>query len=173
VSAGFQLPRDVRRVLESLVAVVCPPEAMELGLAADLVDHVELTVGALPAPFRLGLVTGVRGFEVAALAWPPGRATRASRLSPELLERWFRMWIESPILPQRELTKAMRQVLTLAHYEHPIIQERIGYRPADWIAKVKTRRLAMYADDINRHQASLIAPDPLPGHAGKRRAGAA
>ena len=41
---SYQHPPLVRRVLESLVPVVCPPEAMELGLGADIVDHVALTI---------------------------------------------------------------------------------------------------------------------------------
>jgi len=41
------------------------------------------------------------------------------------------------------------------------VQKRMGYTPYEWIDKVKKKRLEVYSDDINKHQASLFAPDPL------------
>ena len=37
----------------------------------------------------------------------------------------------------------------------------MGYRPQQWIDKVTKRRLEVYSDDIQRHAASILAPDPL------------
>jgi len=156
-----------RRVLESLVPVICPPEATELGLGADIVDHVELTMGALPGLFRAGLVAGIAGYDAAAALWPPAHGHLAHMLSPELARRWFESWLHGPTPMQRELVKGIKQVMTLAHYEHPVIQERLGYRPQQWIEKVKRRRLEVYADDIGKHHASITAPDPLPRRGGR------
>lgn len=154
---------SARKVLESLVPVICPPEAMELGLTNDIVDHVELTMGALPPRFRQGFVLGLETYDLAALLWWPGRRRRAHKLPRHLAVRYFERWRHGPTPIHRQLAIAMKQLLSLAHYEQPVIQERMGYRPHEWIETVKRRRLEVYADDVAKHARSLIEPDPLPG----------
>jgi hypothetical protein len=162
ILGDYRHPPRVRRVLESLAAVVCPPEAVELGLTGAIVDHAELSMRALPAALRAGLVAGSLAYDTAAMAWPPARGRRAAALPRDLAERWYLIWAHSPLLPQRQLIMGMKQLLCLAHYEQPAIQESIGYTPDAWIDKVKRRRLMTYSDDIRRHDESLLAPDPLP-----------
>jgi hypothetical protein len=170
VSASpFRAPRHVRRVLESLVAVVCPPEAVELGLEGAIVDHAEQTMGALPALFRAGLLTGLTAYDQAARVWPPARGKAAHDLPLHLRSRWYLAWLGGLTPVQRELAKAVKQVLVLGHYEQAEIQERLGYRPQQWIDKVKKKRLEVYSDEIARHEASILAPDPLPRPGAKRR----
>jgi hypothetical protein len=159
----YQHPPVIRRIWESLVPVICPPEAVELGLGADIVDHVGLTMGALPDRFRQGLTLGLYTYDLGALAFLPGRGTRAHKLAPALAEQYFVSWLTGPTPVHRQLAIALKQLLSLAHYEQPAVQEQMGYRPTEWIEKVKKRRLDVYADEVDRHQQSLIAPDPLPG----------
>lgn len=154
---------SARKVLESLVPVICPPEAVELGLTTDIVDHVELTMSALPPRFRQGLLLGLETYDLAAVLWWPGRRRRAHRLPRHLAARYFERWLHGPTPIHRQLAIGVKQLVALAHYEQPVIQERLGYRPDGWIEKVKRRRLDVYADDIAKHQRSLIEPDPLPG----------
>jgi hypothetical protein len=157
----YQHPAVVRRVLESLVPVVCPPEAIELGLGADIVDHVGLTMSVVPPLFRRGLVLGLTTYDVSALAWLPGRGRRAHQLSPALATRWFERW-EHGITPvQRELVKAVAQLLKFGCYEQPAMLDRLGYTPQAWIDKVTRRRLQVYSDDIRKAEAAIVAPDPL------------
>jgi len=169
----YQHSPRIRRVLESLVPVICPPEARELGIGADIVDHVALTMGVLPPLFRRGFVLGIATYDLAALAWLPGRGRRAHALPPDLATRYFESWRHGPTPIHRQLAIAMKQLLSLAHYEQPAAQARLGYTPAAWIDQVKKRRLELYADDIARHQASLIAPDPLPGIKPRKKSGVA
>ena len=158
---SYQHPALVRRILESLVPVICPPDAMELGLGADIVDHVGLTMSVIPPLFRQGLIAGLITFDTSAMLWLPARGKRAHQLSPELATRWFETW-EHGITPvQRELAKAIAQLLKLGCYEQPAMQEKLGYRPAAWIDEVKRRRLTVYGDDVRRAEAAVIAPDPL------------
>ncbi len=159
----YDHPPVIRRIWESLVPVICPSEAIALGIGADIVDHVGLTMGALPIRFRQGLTLGLYTYDLGALVFLPGRGTRAHKLAPALAERYFVSWLTGPTPVHRQLAIALKQLLSLAHYEQPAVQERMGYRPTEWIEQVKKRRLAVFAEDINRHQASLIAPDPLPG----------
>ena len=158
---SYQHPPQVRRLLESLVAVVCPPEAVELGLTAAIVDHVQLTMGALPAPFRAGLVVGLTTYDLSSVAWPAARGKRAHQLSPELADRWFLRWEHGWTPIEREMTKAVGQLLKLACYEQPEMQARLGYTPAAWIDQVKRRRLDVYGDDVRQAEAAITAPDPL------------
>lgn len=158
---GFAVPGPVRRVLESLVPVVCPREAVELGLVSDIVDHVTLTLGALAPLFRAGFVAGLITYDLSAKAWLPARGKSAHALPPELAVRWFQRWLDSNNPAFHQLAFAMKQLISLAHYEMPKVQEKMGYRPQQWIETVTKRRLEMYSDDVQRHQASLLAPDPL------------
>ncbi len=158
---SYQHPPQVRRVLESLVPVVCPPEAMELGLGADIVDHVALTMSVVPPLFRRGLVLGLTTYDVSAVLWWPGRGRRAHRLPLALAERWFARWEHGPTPIESELAKAVGQLLKFGCYEQPAMLERLGYRPQQWIDQVKRRRLTVYGDDVRRAEAAILAPDPL------------
>ncbi len=156
----------MKKILRSLVPVICPPEAATLGIEDDLVAHVLLSIGALPALMQRGLALGLATYDLSAI---PLHRRRAHKLGPADARVHFELWLHGPTPLQRQLALAIKQLLALAHYEHPRVQEKMGYRPAAWIDKVKRRRLEVYADDIARHQASLIAPDPLPGVRSHRR----
>ena len=156
----YEMPQAVRRVLESLATVVCPPEATQLGIVGDIVDHVGQTMSALPPLFRRGLIAGAITYDLGAL---PFHLRRAHKLQGERAVKYFESWLHGPTPLHRQLALALRQLLALAHYEQPVIQSRMGYRPQAWIEQVKRRRLEVYADDIARHAQSLITPDPLPG----------
>ena len=139
---SYKHPPLVRRVLTSLVPVVCPPEAVALGLTEAIVDHVELTMGALPATFRQGLALGLATYDNSARLWPPALGRRASALPLELADR-------------------LGQLLKLGCYEQPAMQARLGYTPSAWIDEVKQRRLKVYSDDVRKAEAAITAPDPL------------
>jgi hypothetical protein len=156
--SAYQHPALVRRILESLVPVVCPPDAMELGLGADIVDHVGLTMSVIPPLFRSGLIAGLIGYDSAALL-RYGR--RAHQLPPARALAWFERWEHGVTPLERELAKAVGQLLKLACYEQPAMQARLGYTPAAWIDEVKRRRLTVYGDEVRRAEAAVLAPDPL------------
>ncbi|HVK76442.1 MAG TPA: hypothetical protein VM734_24120 [Kofleriaceae bacterium] len=158
---SYKHPPLVRRVLTSLVPVVCPPEAVALGLTEAIVDHVELTMGALPATFRQGLALGLATYDNSARLWPPALGRRASALPLELADRWFLRWEEGFTPIERELAKAVGQLLKLGCYEQPAMQARLGYTPSAWIDEVKQRRLKVYSDDVRKAEAAITAPDPL------------
>lgn len=151
------LDARTRRLLGSLVALLCPPEVVP-DLVEAVVDDVELTMQAMPAEIRAALRAGLATYELGAIArW--GRP--ASRLAPERAARWLDAWRHG--LPvQRELIKAVRGLVCLAYYELPAVKQRMGYDPERWIEKVKRHRLATYQADIERHAASLFAREPLP-----------
>jgi len=158
----YKHPRHIRRILESLVPVVCPPEAIELELASAIVDHVELTMGALPPLFRAGLLAGLTTYDQAARLWPAARGHASHALPLHQRVGWYLRWLGGLTPVQREFAKSVKQLIVLAHYEQPAVQEKLGYRPQQWIEQVKKRRLDVYSDAIARHEASIIAPDPLP-----------
>jgi hypothetical protein len=158
---SYQHAPLTRRILDGLVQVICPPEALEMGLGADIVDHVGLTMSVIPPLFRSGLIAGLVTYDTSAVLWLPARGRRAHQLSPALATRWFERWEHGLTPVQRELAKAIAQLVKLGCYEQPAMQERLGYRPAAWIDEVKRRRLTVYGDDVRRADAAVLAPDPL------------
>ncbi len=159
--ADYRHPRAVRRTLAALAPIACPPEIEEFELVDEVVDHMELSMGALPAVARGGLVAGLTAFEHAARLWPPGRGRRFSKLSRELALRYFLAWRHGTRL-QHEFIKGTKGLLCLGYYEMPAAKQSIGYTPEAWIETVTRRRLEVYSDAIEQHAASIVAPDPLP-----------
>jgi hypothetical protein len=168
--ANYSHSPRVRRLLRSLVPIVCPPEVERLGVVDAVVDHVALSMRAFPGPLRRALVLGLTTYDLSAAAWPRARGRTASKLPRHRAADWYALWWRSPLLPQRELAKAVKALMAIGYYEQPAVQRELGYAPQAWIEQVKTRRLDVYADAIRRHDRSLIEPDPLPSSLAARRA---
>jgi hypothetical protein len=156
--ADFKLPARVRAVLVPLARIVCPPDLEELGLTDAVVDHMELMMRAIPTYLRAGLVAGALSFETGAIA---RYGKPFSRLTPEKQEAWFATWWRSPVLAFRQLAKGLKGLLAMGYWEQPQILARMEYHPERWIAEVAARRLNRYAQEIERQDAMVVAPDPL------------
>jgi len=162
-----------RAVLRSLVPVICPPEAQPL--ADAIVDHMALSIGAAPPLVRRGLAAGLATYDAGAL---PRYRRRARHLEPAAAERYFESWEHGPTPLHVQLARGVNQLMSLACYEQPAMMERVGFRPGPWIDEVRRRRLTVYADDVRRQEAAVLAPDPLrplrppPDPAGGARGGA-
>jgi hypothetical protein len=161
--ADYRHSSTTRAVLHSLVPVICPPEAGALGDA--IVEHVALTLGASPVMLQRGFAIGLRVYDLGAL---PGYRSRARSLAGERAERYFASW-ERGTSPQVQLARGINQLMSLACYEQPEMMERLGYRPAPWIAEVTRRRMTVYRDDVRRQEAQILAPDPLRPNAQIKR----
>ncbi len=150
------MTNTMRAVLKSLVPVICPPEAAHL--ADAIVDHMALTIGALPPLMAKGLAAGLHTYDLGAL---PRYLKRAQALSPDKAEAYYASW-EHGITPLHvQFAKAINQLMSLACYEQPEMMERCGYRPGPWIEQVTKKRLTVYADDVKKQDAQILAPDPL------------
>jgi len=148
--------KTARAVLRSLVPVICPPEAAPL--ADAIVDHMELTLGALPPLMQQGLAAGLVTYDIGAL---PRYLRRAHALSPAKAEAYYVSW-EHGLTPLHvQFAKALNQLMSLACYEQPAMMESVGYRPAGWIETVTKKRLTVFADDVKKQDAQILAPDPL------------
>ncbi|MEO8699263.1 MAG: hypothetical protein ABI867_04440 [Kofleriaceae bacterium] len=158
-----------RAVLESLVPVICPPEAH--GLAADIVAHLELTLAVSPALLGRGFSAGLATYDLGSL---PRYRKRAHRLVGPAAEKYFTSWEHGLTPLQVQFARAINQLMSLSCYEQPAILERLGYRPGPWIDEVRAKRLSVFRDDVRRQEAQVLAPDPLrPGVSVKRLKGRA
>src|SRR5688572_24177674 len=119
--ADYSHSPRVRRLLRSLVPIVCPPEVERLGVVDAVVDHVALSMRAFPAPLRRALILGLTTYDLAAAAWPPARGRTAGRLPRHEAGAWYAFWWKSPLLPQRELAKAVKALMAIAYYEQPAV----------------------------------------------------
>src|SRR6185295_2701804 len=132
-----RLNRTTRQVLRSLVPVICPPEAVELGDA--IVEHMALTLAAAPAIVRRGFAVGLFAYDLAALL---RHGRRARSLRGDRAERHYASWERGPTALHVQLARVINQLMSLSCYEQPQMTERLGYRPGPWIAEVTQRRLA-------------------------------
>ena len=152
----------VRRAVAAIVPLACPPEVEELGLVDAVVDHFELSLRSLPALVRSGLVTGITSYELGSRAWPGHWGRPASGLDRGRAARYYDSWRHSPLRLQREFVKGLKGLLCMGYYSQPEVHEQLGYTPDAWVKKATRRRLEVYRADIQRHQDSLLEPEPLP-----------
>ena len=154
-----------KRVLRSLVPVICPPEAAPL--ADEIVEHVALTIDASGPILRRAFDAGLATYDVGAL---PRYLKRAHNLSPEQAGKYYESWEHGFTPMHRELAKALNQLLSMSCYEMPQMMESAGvdYRPAPWIEQVNKKRLTVFADDIKTQADRILAPDPLRPAAQKK-----
>jgi hypothetical protein len=162
--AAYRHSATARAVLRSLVPVICPPDAIELGDA--IVDHMELSLAASPPALHRGFAIGMIAYDLGALA---RHARRARSLRGDRAERYYERWVHARSALNRQLARGINQLMSMACYEQPAMMERVGYRPAPWIAEVTERRLTVFRDDVQRQAEQILAPDPLrPGVRVKR-----
>ena len=153
-----------RAVLRSLVPVICPPEAHVL--ADGIIDHMALTFGATPPLMQRALAAGLVAYDLGAL---PRFLRRAHKLDPARAERYYASWEHGLTPLQRQFARGMKQLMSLACYEQPEMRARLGYFPGPWIEEVTRKRLSVFAGDIRRQDAQILAPDPLrPGRKKER-----
>ncbi|MEO6775103.1 MAG: hypothetical protein ABI467_19210 [Kofleriaceae bacterium] len=148
--------KTTRAVLRSLVPVICPAEAA--GLADAIIDHMELTFGVVPPLLGTAIHAGFAAYDLGAL---PRYRKRARALAAEAAERYYQSWEHGLTPVHVQFAHMINQLMSLACYEQPAMTERIGYRPGPWIEKVRHKRLTVFADDVAKQQAQILAPDPL------------
>jgi hypothetical protein len=117
-----------------------------------------LTIGALPPLMAKGLVAGIHTYDLGAVL---RYGKRAQALSVDQAEAYYSSW-EHGVTPLHvQFAKALNQLMSLSCYEQPEMMERCNYRPGPWIEQVTKRRLTVYADDVRKQDAQILAPDPL------------
>jgi hypothetical protein len=169
--APYKHAEITRKVLRSLVPVICPEEAVPY--ADDILEHMALTIGAAPRLLQKAIGTGMLAYDLGAL---PFHRKRAHRLVGDRAERYFSSWEHGPTPLHVQLARALNQLMSLSCYEQPAMTERIGYRVGPWIEKVTQKRLTVFRDDVRKQESQILAPDPLrPGvnvRALRKKAGA-
>ncbi len=148
-----------RKVLRSLVPVICPPDAVPH--ADDIVEHMALTVGASPRLLQKAIGVGLATYDLGAL---PFHRKRAHALVGDRAEAYYASWEHGPTPLHVQFARALNQLMSLSCYEHPAMTAQVGYHVAPWIEKVTQKRLTVFRDDVRKQEAQILAPDPLrPG----------
>jgi hypothetical protein len=152
---------SARRVVSSLVSVICPPDAIELGLRGEITAHVELSIAALSPPARHAMHAGMVVYDQSARLWPPARGRRAADLPEPLARQYFEMWWRSRVPPRKNFAMGLKALICLACYEMPAMKKRIGYTPEEWIARVKAARLSTHKLYLVKRERELLEREPL------------
>jgi hypothetical protein len=145
-----------KRVLHSLVPVICPPDAV--AYADAIVDNMALTIEASGPVLARALEAGLLAYDLGAV---PRHGRRAHKLTGDAAEHYYESW-EHGLTPMHvQFARALNQIMSMACYEQPAMMESVGYRVEPWIEEVKKKRLTVYADDVKKQEAQILAPDPL------------
>lgn len=148
-----------RKVLRSLVPVICPPQFAHL--AEPIVDHLALTLGASPMVLQKGFDAGLLAYDLGSI---PRHLRRAHTLTGDAAERYYGSWEHGLTPVHVQFARAINQLMSLACYEQPEVTAAIGYHPAAWIDEVTRKRLTLYPEAVRAQEAQVLAPDPLrPG----------
>jgi hypothetical protein len=148
--------KAAKRVIGSLVPVLCPPEAVQY--ADAIVEHMCLTIAASPPMLARALTAGLLTYDLAAV---PRYRKRAHNLTGDDAERYFASW-EHGVTPMHvQFARGLNQLMSLSCYEQPAMMEAAKYHPGPWIEEVTKKRLTVFADEIQKQAAQIIAPDPL------------
>lgn len=156
--ANYRHPRVVRRVIESLIPIVCPSEHAELDVVDGILHETEQGMAAMPPVVRVALVAGITTYDLAAI---PLHGKRAHKLRGGKAHAYYDFWRKGLAL-QREFIKGIKGLIGMSYAEQPQVLEHIGYTPKQWIDKVHKRRLEVYSDDIAAHEKTIFEPDPIP-----------
>ncbi len=160
--SDFKTPRFIRDLMLSLVTVTCPQEPYTDDVRAQVVDDADRFLRTLPAPFRLGLTAGMTAYDVLAAAVPGNLGKRASQLPPDRARKYYDLWAKGPLGVARLFAFGVKGIIAGAYYEQDAVRQDLGYTPDEWIDKVAKKRLQVYSEDVQRHEDSIFAPDPLP-----------
>ena len=125
------------RVLRKMVSIVCPSQLYELKLEGAVVGEVELAMSALPFLPRRALLAGIAAFENSARLIPSHLGKGFSQLDHEKAEAYFEFWATSSMPIQKQFIKGIRGLICIGYYDHPAVQESLGYTPAEWAEKSK------------------------------------
>ncbi len=160
--SDYRHPTWARELIASLVPIVCPKDqATRLNVTDDVIDEVELGIRSMPLLVRQALIAGMLTYDNTARLHPLNRGRRAAHLPYDRAQAWFEFWAHGTAL-QKNFIKGIKGLVGLSFYEHPAVMEDIGYTPRQWIDKVAKRRLEVYRDDIDKHEASIFERDPIP-----------
>lgn len=153
---SYAFTSSSRRVLCSLVPVICPPQYAHLANA--IVDHMALMLGAQPVIVRRALDAGLALYDLGAL---PSQRKRAHKLTGAAAEAYFSSWEHGPTPLHFQVSRLLNQLMCLSCYEQPEVMRDCGYDVAPWIDEVRAKRLHVFKDAIAKQDHQLLAPDPL------------
>ena len=135
-----------REVLVQLVRATCPSDLDALGLTDDVVRAVEDALVYAPPLFSKALGLGLLALDAASVV--DGGGTAFSRMPLDRARAYVEGTHLGPNVPRVAVIPQVRLLALMGYFEQTAVQERMGYDPAAWIAKVKKERLERHADDL-------------------------
>ena len=156
--ANYKHSPAVRRLIRSLIPIVCPPDYEEYDVVDGVLDETEDGMRAMPRVVRIALVAGMTTYDLAAI---PLHGRRAHKLRGERAHSYYKFWKKGAGL-QRNFIKGIKGLIGMAYYEQDAVLEKLGYTTKQWMDKVHERRLEVYPDQIAAHEKTIFERDPIP-----------
>ena len=121
----------------------------ELGRVRSLIHRARFGLGVMRRP-RAALVAGTFqflgwAFQLAAI---PLCGRPFTWLPLDRRARYLDGWAHSSLWWRRDLLKGIKALMMMGFYEIPDVMKAIGYHVEEHVAAVKSRRLALHAEDL-------------------------
>jgi hypothetical protein len=154
------LDARTRRVVARFAELTCPPQIATRRRTDQVVAELELLLGALQPTARRAVRAGFIIVGQRARLYPPARGRHLTRLSEEAGAAYVRMlmgragWVPG-------IARRLKGLVVMCYYELAEVNEEIGYRPEEYIARVSRRRLRSYGAAISAGERAVLAGTPL------------
>ena len=157
---AWQLRSPLRRIVERLAQVACPPQVPAADVMNELLDEFELLLGALPAALRWLIPVWLVAFDQGARLYPRAYGRRFVRLPDAEADAYIRAVLARRRSGFAASAQRIKGLIVMCYYELPEVKEQLGYRPDAYIASVSRRRLTSYGAQIRAAEAAALGSDP-------------
>jgi hypothetical protein len=157
---AWRLRSPLRRIVERLAQVACPPQVPAADVMNELLDEFESLLRALPAALRRLFPVWLVAFDQGARLYSRAHGRRFVRLSDADADAYFRAVLARRRGGLATSLQRIKGLIIMCYYELPEVKEQLGYQPDAYIAEVSRRRLSSYGAQIRAGEAASLGSDP-------------
>ena len=130
---------------KNLILAICPDSVKILSIESDVLDRVKVFLARSPWFVGYGFVLLLLILDLQTI-FRLVSFKRMSSLSAERQREIFKDLMEHRFLIFSGAVKIVKTIVDIAFYDHPKIRQRMNYKPEEYIAFVKNRRIEKYGE---------------------------
>ena len=130
---------------QNLLLAICPDSVKMLAIESDVLKRVKIFLSRSPWFVAYGFTLLLLILEFQTI-FRMVSIRRMSSLSAEKQREIFKELMEHRFLIFSGAVKIVKTIVDIAFYDHPKIRQRMNYKPEEYIAFVKNRRIEKYGE---------------------------